>query len=364
GDAALEPTRTVTATRDAVRPGVRVDLVMGLTAPPFGGRETVADLDTLHRLHAHQRARESGVETTVPVHVGTEPRRQSVGDHFDHAAHGVTRLPHLLDLGDHRVGGLLPESAYGALVDGRQVLRLRQRSLGGLRPTDRHDVADDLDTQQLPQEGPRHRPQSRPGRGLPRTGTFQHRPGLVEAVLEHAWQIGVAGTRTSQRRVTGQPLQFGGIHRIGGHHLLPLGPLSVVDLDRDRTTLGDPVSDTAEELDAIGLESHPRAPSETEPSSGQLLGHLVRRDLHAGHHAFEDGGEGGAMRFTSGYPTQHIANVVTHRKSRVSCPYPPRPTRPETSPPHRWPTAVPDRVARPFATAENRPALPLRPIPR
>ena len=62
------------------------------------------------------------------------------------------------------------------------------------------------------------------------------------------------------------------------------------------------------------------------------------------------------MRFTSGYPTQHIANVVTHRKSRVSCPYPPRPTRPETSPPHRWPTAVPDRVARPFATAENRPA--------
>ena len=50
----------------------------------------------------------------------------------------------------------------------------------------------------------------------------------------------MTGPGTGQRRVAGQGVQLDLVDRVGGHHLLPLGPLGVADLDGDRAPWGRP----------------------------------------------------------------------------------------------------------------------------
>src|ERR1041385_7454050 len=78
-----------------------------LLARHRGGREAVADLDTLHGVDAHQRAGKVGVELAVDR--GTEPAGDVLGDHLDHGADRRALLPYaveeLLELGfNARVG--------------------------------------------------------------------------------------------------------------------------------------------------------------------------------------------------------------------------------------------------------------------
>jgi hypothetical protein len=156
-------------------------------------------------------------------------------------------------------------------------------------------VADDLHTEQLTQEGAGHRAQRGAGGGLTRAGPLEHRPGVVEAELLHAGEVGVAGPGPGERFVAGEPGEHVGVHRVRGHDLLPLGPLGVVDPHRDRPALGQPVPHPAEELDAVGLEPHTRATPEPETAAGQLLGQVVGRDLDPGDHSFEDGDQRGSV---------------------------------------------------------------------
>src|SRR5207244_9180854 len=76
-----------------------------------GDRESLADLDRLHRLDAHQRLREHPVDTAIPMHVRTEPGRDPEAEHLDDPAERIPRLRRLLDLPDHlgfRVGIAAP----------------------------------------------------------------------------------------------------------------------------------------------------------------------------------------------------------------------------------------------------------------
>ena len=60
-------------------------------------RESLADLDALHRLDAHQRGREARVEPVVLRCVAAEPGGQVPRPHLDDAADGVARGARLVD---------------------------------------------------------------------------------------------------------------------------------------------------------------------------------------------------------------------------------------------------------------------------
>jgi hypothetical protein len=86
-----------------------------------------------------------------------------------------------------------------------------------------------------------------PCRGLPGRGAFEDRTGIVEAVLLHADEIGMAGARPSERPIAsdlllGVDVVRGGIRvgidRLGAHHRLPFGPLGVADPDRRSASRG------------------------------------------------------------------------------------------------------------------------------
>ena len=161
----------------------------------------------------------------------------------------------------------------------------------------------------LAQELPGNGADGDAGRGLAGAGAFEHVAGVVEAVLEHAGVIGVTRAGAGERCVAGEVGEFCRVDRVGGHDRLPLGPLGVTDLDRDRATHRPAVPHTADDRDLVGFELHPGAAAVAEAAAGELRGDIVRRHLDAGHHPLEHGDEGGTMGFSGSYPTQHVLNV-------------------------------------------------------
>ncbi len=163
-----------------------------------------------------------------------------------------------------------------------------------------------LDTERLAQERAGDRARGDAGGGLAGAGPLQHRPGVVEAVLEHARVVGVAGPRPGQRRVARRLVgQLSRVDRVGGHHGFPLRPLGVADLDGDRAAQGDAVAHAGQHGDLVALELHPGAAAVAEPAAGQLVGDVVGRDLHSGDHAFDHGHQRAAVGFPGGDPAQH-----------------------------------------------------------
>ena len=91
--------------------------------------------------------------------------------------------------------------------------------------------------------------------------------------------------------------------------LLPLGPLGVADLDRDRAALRLAVADAADQRDLVLLELHPGAAAVAEPAPRERVGDVVRRHLDVGGQPLEDRDQGGAVGLARGEPTQHGASV-------------------------------------------------------
>ena len=166
---------------------------MGLGSPAPGDLEAVADLDALDRLDAHQRLGQQGVELAVPVHVAAEPDRHAVGEHLDDAAERVAVLGRRLDLLDHRLLGRGVEAAHLGVVDALEVGRRR----AARSDFDRHrahldHVATAPSTPMCASSALAQRAGRDPGRRLARRGPLEHVAGVVEAVLLHAGQVGVA----------------------------------------------------------------------------------------------------------------------------------------------------------------------------
>ena len=250
------------------------------------------------------------------------------------------------------------QRAHRRGVDRVPVVRGRQRSVDGVTLTDRHHVRDDLGTEHGTQELLGDGAEGDPGRGLPGGGPLQHRAGVVEAVLLHAGEVGVTGPGPGQRGVAGQRLQgVGGgvVRRVGSHDLLPLRPLGVADLHRERPAHRHPVPDAAEQRDLVLLELHPGAAAVAEPAAGELGGDVGRGHRHTCRQSFEDGNQGGTMRFTCGEPAQHARHPPT--PGSVALPVPINRCRPRlrvthfdgTDPDHR-PIGQPGTSAGPAAT--------------
>src|SRR5665647_2437514 len=137
-----------------------------------------------------------------------------------------------------------------------------------------------------------------PPLGLPRGGPLEDRARVVEAVLAHADKICVSRPGTGQWGVPG-PLERGRVvHRVGGHHVHPLGPLAVADLDRDRAALRHAVPDARQDAHLVGLEGHPGPAAVAEPPPGERGLHVGRCDLDAGRHPFQDAHQCRPVRLT------------------------------------------------------------------
>jgi hypothetical protein len=287
--------------------------------------EPVADLDALDRLDPHEGPGQPGVEAPVPVHVAADAGGQPVGEHLDDTADGVAGPAAVVDLGHHPGAGRSVVAADGVGVQPCDVVG--QRQLGAVRDgdgTDRDGVADQADAGGLPQERRGDRAEGDAGRGLPGGGPLEHRTGVVEAVLLHADEVGVAGARPGEGSCPGLLGEDLRRHWIGCHDRLPLGPFGVRDLDRDRAALGAPVPDPAEEGHLVLLERHPGAASVPEPAAGERQPDVVRGHLDRGRQPLEDADESGPVGLPRGQPAQHGPDpptpVAVAQGSVVTCP--------------------------------------------
>ena len=266
--------------------------------PPLGrDRKAFAELHALHRLDAHERLRDQAVDLAVPVHVRPETRRHPVAEHLDHTTERVARGGRALDLRDHRFLGRRIEAAQRGLVDAIEVGGSRTGNVGGDRGRTHPDHVRDHRGPEVREQRLRERAGRDARRGLTRRGALEHVAGVVEAVLLHADEIGVAGPRLAE-------LLLG--HPGSGRHLfLPLRPLGVVDHDRDRRAERGAVPDPAEQLDVVPLELHPRPPTKAEPTAGQLGADLLHGHGNARGQAFDHDHERGAVRLPCSQVAQH-----------------------------------------------------------
>ncbi len=161
--------------------------------------EAHPELDALDRLQAHQRVRDAAVELAVPLHVAAEADRESARNHFHDAAESVAGLFAFVDCGDNPVlGGRVGNPHLRILCDAPQVLDTHFGRHSRLGPADADDVAEHGNAERVDKllgEGA-----DRDARGgLARRGALEHVADIVEIVLEHAGQIGVAGARARNR---------------------------------------------------------------------------------------------------------------------------------------------------------------------
>ena len=140
------------------------------------------------------------VEAPVPVHVRAEARRKPVREHLDDAAEGVALLVGGVDLGDHRSGCRRVEAPQRVGVERRR----RRPASGSAAPSgtahgaDRQRVADQPDAE-LGEERASDRAERDAGGGLASARALEHVAGLVEVVLLHADEVGVARPRAGER---------------------------------------------------------------------------------------------------------------------------------------------------------------------
>ena len=119
-----------------------------------------------------------------------------------------------------------------------------------------------------------------PRRGLAGAGALQNVARVVEAVLLHAGQVGVTGSRCG--------LLLAGRARSGRHLLFPLGPLGVQYLDGDRGAERAPVAHAPDESQFVALEAHPGSAPVAESASGQFVGDLVDADRQSRRQPLDD----------------------------------------------------------------------------
>lgn len=283
------------------------------------GLEAIADLDALDGLDTHEGLREPGVEPAVPVHVGTDSRRQTPDEDLGHSPECVAALADLVDELDSRSGGLLVEDANRVGVNRGEVTVARQwRVFGDTHRADGKRVAQGRDAQ-LGQESLRDRPE-RDARGcLPGARPFQDRASLVEAVLLHADQVSVSWARAGQLRASAG-VEDGRVDGLRAHDLDPLGPLGVADADADGRTHREAVPHAGREREFILFELHASAAAVAELSTREVGTEIVEGKWDTSRESLEDRKEFWAVGFPGREPSKHWT-ILTRaaRRSASRC---------------------------------------------
>ena len=149
---------------------------------------------------------------------------------------------------------------------------------------------------------------SHAGGGLTSRGPLEDVAGVVEAVLLHPGEVGVAGPGLGET-----PLRLA---RRRGHLLFPLPPLRVADHDRHRRALCAAVADAAQDLELVLLDGHTGAAPEAEAPPGELGPEHLDGDRDPGGETLDDDGERRPVGLAGGEEAQH------RRKDREVSPEP------------------------------------------
>ena len=161
-------------------------------------------------------------------------------------------------------------------------------------------------TPMVPQQQLGQRAGGDAGRRLPGAGPFENVPGVVEAVLLHAGQVGVARADLGQRRGGRRP----GAADISACHLSLRVPLGVLDLDGHRRADRAAVADAADEAQLVDLEALPRPTPEAETATGQLGLDVLDGDRQPGRQPLDDDDQGLPVGFTGGQEAEHAATLL------------------------------------------------------
>ena len=149
-------------------------------------------------------------------------------------------------------------------------------------------------------------------RGLAGARTLEDRARLVEVVLLHADEVGVAGARAGERGAAAAGL-LGELDRLGAHHLDPLRPLGVADAQGDRAADAHAVHGRRRERQLVLLELHPRAAAVAELAACEVGLDGVARDRDARGQTLHDGDEFGAVRFAGREHAEHWSSLPRAR---------------------------------------------------
>ena len=94
--------------------------------------------------------------------------------------------------------------------------------------------------------------------------------------------------------------------RLDAHRVLPVRPVSIANLERDRTAERVSSADARENVGLIVLDRHPPASAVAELATGEVGGEIGRSEREAGGNAFDDHDERRAVRFASCQKSQHL----------------------------------------------------------
>ena len=96
---------------------------------------------------------------------------------------------------------------------------------------------------------------------------------------------------------------------IDGHHLAPVLPISVGDLERDRRAERQPAPDPGHDVGLVALDRHPPAAAVTTLPPLKITGQVFFPHGQAGGHAVENDGQPLAMGFAGREQAQRHAGT-------------------------------------------------------
>ena len=124
-------------------------------------------------------------------------------------------------------------------------------------------------------------------------GAFEHVADVVEAVLDGAREVGVAGTQA------GDALDLG-LDGLDRHLLGPVHPVAVLDPEGDRRAERVAVADAGRDLGVVLLDLHAAAAAIAALAAGEVGGDVASESGRPAGSAFDDHGEALAVAFAGG----------------------------------------------------------------
>ena len=233
--------------------------------PTLRGRPKAgAEAHRFERVDAANRLGDQTVQLAIPVNVTAEAHGHARDPNLDDATNGVPVAFGGVNGRDH---ARLRVSISTAHHGGLHALPIRLAGDHRLHAAERDDMAMELDAKLL-QQPSRDRARCHASGGLTCAGTLQHRPHVVESILDRPSQVGVAWTKP--RDPLSRP--FDGLDR---HFLLPVFPVLVPNQQGDRTPQREAMADSGQDFRMILLDFHPAAAAVPELTAVKLRGDIV-----------------------------------------------------------------------------------------
>ena len=279
---------------------------MGLGATLLGGIEPEANADALECVDAGDGLGNAPIEFAVPLHVGAETEGSAGDAHLDLPAEGIAVGLGGVDGGDHLLGGGGVGATHAVTFDSFPIDILTDL---GAHAADGEGVAVEGNAE-LVEEALGDTGDGNAGGSLAGAGALEDVADVVEAVLDGAGQVGVAGAET------GDALDLG-VDGLNRHLLGPVHPVAVRDPEGDGGTEGESVADAGGDLGAVLLDLHAAAAAVAALAAGHVAGNVVLGEGQARGQALDEGGEALAVTFAGGEEAE-----TAHQEACLSVPSP------------------------------------------